>query len=239
LESTKDYDWSLEEHLEELRQRLFICFVLFAIAFALSFFLTPPVLIRLEALAPKGTVFFQLKPGELLFVYLHVSFILSVILSSPFLLFQIGSFIWPGLKKQEKMIALILFSGAPFLFFGAMAFAYFIALKPILNFILGFGVDLSLVQPQYSLDYFVSLVLSIICIFGISFQLPVLLYIAALLGLTTSYQLSKFWKEAILSAFVLAAFLTPTPDPINMSILGLALSGLYGLSWILIRLSGK
>ncbi len=232
-------DWSLEKHLEELRNRILFSIIIFLPSLALGFYLVPIVLQKLEALAPQGTVFFQLKPGELLFTYFKLTFTLSLLLVSPFWLQQIAAFILPGLTKKEKNISLVLLIGGPFLFVAGAAFAYYIALRPLLSFILGFGVDLALIQPQYSLDYFVSLVTSVIFMFGIAFQLPILLFVLAMLDLISSTQLIRFWKEALFGAFLLAAVLTPTPDPINMSILGLALGALYGLSIFFIKISGK
>lgn len=231
--------WSLESHLSELRTRLIVSIVCFIVIFGLSLWMVPSTLLQLQSLAPKGSSFFQIKPGELFFVYFKVALFLSFILSAPILLYQTAAFIWPGLKLKEKQIAVVFFVGGPLLFLGGMSFAYFVALKPMLAFLLGFGVDLKIVEPHYSLDFYVSLVTAAIVVFGLAFQLPIMLFIAALLDLITSVHLIKFWKEAIFATFVLAAILTPTPDPFNMSILGLALASLYGLSLLSIKLIGK
>ncbi|MDX1919431.1 MAG: twin-arginine translocase subunit TatC, partial [Candidatus Caenarcaniphilales bacterium] len=230
---------SLENHIEEIRSRILFVLCFLILAFGAAFYITPILIKLLESLAPKGTLFFQLKPGELFFVYLRVSAFLAIIFSLPFLTFQVQRFVWPGLKPQEKQIASMILLIGPLLFFAGSAFAYFVALRPMLNFLLGFGVDLALVQPQYSLDYYISLVVSILCIFGLSFQIPVVLFILAVAGFITSFVLLRFWREALFGSFVLAAFLTPTPDPINMGILGLALSGLYFISVGSMKLIGR
>ncbi len=232
-------DWSLEEHLEELRQRLLWSILALFPALTLGFYLTPKAILLLENLAPKGTTFFQLKPGELFFVYFKLAFLLGLLFIMPFWLKQTHDFIWPGLKLREKKIAGTVFWGGPILFLIGLAFAYFVALKPLLAFILGFGVDLALVKPQYSLDYFISLVLSILLVFGVAFQIPIVLFILALLDLMTSSQMASYWKQAVFGAFIIAAVATPTPDPLNMSILGLALAALYGFSLLIIKLIGK
>lgn len=239
LQTIVSKDFALEDHLDELRKRVFFVLIALVLAFILAFLITPSFIKLLENLAPKGTLFFQLKPGELFFVFLRVTTFLAIVFSLPFLIFQVQRFIWPGLKPEEKQIGSLILLLGPILFFAGGSFAYFIALKPMLNFLLGFGVDLSLVQPQYSLDYYISLVVSILCIFGLAFQIPVLLFILALAGLITSFVLLRFWREAIFGSFVLAAFLTPTPDPINMGILGLALASLYFISVGSMKLIGR
>lgn len=229
----------MEEHLTELRTRVLFCFLFLGPTLLIGFWLCPHFLRLLENLAPKGTIFFQLKPGELLFVYIRLSCILGFIFALPFFFYQVGAFLWPGLKPKEKQILAILFIGGPLLFVFGIAFAYLVALKPLLSFLLGFGVDLSLVQPQYSLDYFVALVLGLILIFGITFQIPILLFSLALLDLINSEKLWTYWRQALFGSFVIAAIATPTPDPINMIILGCAIAGLYVISLALIKFCGK
>ena len=232
-------DLSAEEHLTELRTRILFCLLFFVPTLLVGFWLCPHFLRSLEGLAPKGTIFFQLKPGELLFVYVRLTCILAVVLALPFCLFQVAAFLWPALKKKEKYILVTLFGGGSVLFALGLSFAYGVALRPLLGFLLGFGVDLSLVQPQYSLDYFVALVLGLLLVFGIMFQIPILLFVLALLDLISSAQLWTYWKQALFASFVIAAIATPTPDPINMLILGCAIAGLYAISLVLIKLCGK
>lgn len=235
----KEEVWALESHLTELRWRLFACLLGFLLSLLISIYLVPFLLLRLQALAPTGSTFFQIKPGELFFVYFKLAVFISILLSGPFCIYQLAAFVWPGLKLHEKRIASVFFVGGPCLFVAGVLFAYFVAIKPMLAFLLGFGVNLKLVEPHYSLDFYVSLVTTALLISGLAFQLPVLLFVAACLGLLTSAQLVRFWKEAIFAAFVLAAIITPTPDPINMSILGLALAALYGGSLFAIKLIGR
>jgi sec-independent protein translocase protein TatC len=239
LESQTEEDWSLVEHLTELRNRLLISLAFFIPCLGVAFYLAPKLIFCFESLAPLGTIFFQLKPGELLFVYFRLSFTLGLILGAPVWLYQLGAFLWPGLKPKEKQIASVLLIGGTLLFLAGVFFAYFVALKPLLAFILGFGVDLNIVKPQYGLDYFVSMVTAVIFIMGLAFQLPVLIFVLALLDLIDSKMLLGYWRQAIFGAFVLAAVLTPTPDPFNMLILGSALMGLYGFSLLAVKLIGK
>ncbi|MDJ0625559.1 MAG: twin-arginine translocase subunit TatC [Candidatus Caenarcaniphilales bacterium] len=239
LEKISKKENGLEQHLEELRHRIIFCLLWLVITVAISFFLTPYVIKIFELLAPKGTSFFQIKPGELFFVYLRISFLLGTLASVPFFLYQFRSFIWPGLKDNEKKIGNLIIFGSPILFLLGAGFAYFIALKPMLAFLLGFGVDLALVQPQYSLEYYISLIIAVICILGLAFQIPVLIFVMAIMDLVTSKFLLKFWRQSLFGSFVLAAILTPTPDPINMGIVGFAIVALYAFSVLLVKIIGK
>ncbi len=230
---------NLESHLTELRQRIIFSLIICLGALIAAFYFSSAIILQLEKLAPHGATFFQLRPGELFFVHLKTASYVAFLLAYPFLLSQLKAFMWPGLKNHEKHTGNIIVISSPFLFGLGIAFAYFLALKPMLNFLFGFGLEAGLVEAHYSLDYFISFVLSICFILGLSFQLPVLIFILAILNLITSAQLTKHWQIICFGVFALAAIITPTPDPFNMILVGLALIGLYGLSIFIIKLFGK
>ena len=230
---------NLESHLTELRQRIIYSLVICLISLIVAFAFSSKTILQLQKLAPAGATFFQLRPGELFFVHLKTATYLAFMIAYPFLLGQLKAFIWPGLKSQEKQTSNIIIIGSPFLFLIGLAFAYFLALKPMLNFLFGFGLESGLVEAHYSLDYFISFVLSIFFILGLSFQLPILVFILAIFNLITSGQLTKHWQIICFGIFALAAIITPTPDPFNMILVGLALIFLYGLSILIIKLCGK
>ncbi|MDX1918201.1 MAG: twin-arginine translocase subunit TatC [Candidatus Caenarcaniphilales bacterium] len=227
------------EHLDELRSRFFWCIGGLLLALIVAYLLTPKILGWLEALAPKGTSFFQLKPGELIFVYFRLTFYQALLLISPLWLYHLGAFVLPGLLPHEKRIFYVVAIGGSLLFVAGITFAYLVLAKPVLNFLLTFGLDRSLITPQYGLDNYISLVTALLIVCGIAFQLPVVLFLLVLLDLVTSRQLLSQWRFACFGAMLLAAFLTPTPDPLNMLLLGGALIALYFLSLFLIFLSGK
>jgi len=230
---------NIQSHLEELRNCLLFSLLIILICLILSFCFASKTIKLLQTLAPVGSSFFQLKPGELFFVHLKTSCYLAFSLAYPFLLNQIKIFIWPGLKQNEKKISLIILFGSPLLFILGILFGFFIALKPMLNFLFGFGLEAHLVEAHYSLENFISFVFSIIFMLSLSFQLPILILILALLNLINSVQLISCWKYVIFGSFVLAAIITPTPDPFNMILVGIALILLYVLSIILIKLFRK
>ena len=115
-----------------------------------------------------------------------------------------------------------------------MAFAYFFTLPSLLEFLLGFGQGL--VEARYGLEHFINLELSNLSICGISFQLPIVLISLAQFGIVSSKSLLRLWRYVILGAFVIAAVITPTPDPLTMSILAGALLGLFFLTILILKI---
>lgn len=215
----------LSEHLSELRDRIIISVVALLVIFLIAFNYSADLIALLQELAPLGSSFIQLKPGEVLMTSIKISVYAALILAMPLVLYQVAEFLKPGLKETEaKLITPILLS-SPLLFWLGIAFAYFFTLPPLLKFLLGFGKDV--VEARYGLEHFINLELSILSICGLSFQLPVLIITLAQLGLVNVDSLLKLWRYVVLGAFCLAAVITPTPDPMTMTIVASALIALY------------
>lgn len=235
-EQDKVYDPTakhISEHLEEIRQRLFITLGFGLLMFIISFNYSELLISLLENCAPKGSSFFQLKPGELLFSTLKVSGFSGLIISSPVICWQLFSFIEPGLKVKERKILRIIFVGIPVLLLAGVLFAYYFILPPLLSFLLGFNS--SVIESRYGIEHFVDLCLSLSLISALSFQIPIFLIVLAAFKLVNSKQLLAIWRYVIIGAFTASAFLTPTPDPITMSLLALAILTLYFSTILLIK----
>lgn len=218
----------ISEHLTELRNRLVVSALAIIVVFIIAFNFSPQLIMILQALAPEGASFFQLKPGELLMTSIRVAIFASLVITMPIWFKQLEAFLKPGLKTKELQILGPILVASPILFWLGIAFAYFFTLPPLLKFLLGFGQGL--VATSYGLEHFINLELSILSICGISFQLPVVLITLAQFGIVTSKGLISLWRYVILVAFVIAAVITPTPDPMTMSILAFALIALYFLT---------
>lgn len=224
----------VSEHLTELRNRLIISVIVLLAIFIIAFNFSHQIITILQALAPAGSSFFQIKPGELLMTSIKVSIFSSVVIAMPLLLQQIESFLRPGLKDKELNLLGPILISSPILFWLGMAFAYFFTLPSLLEFLLGFGQGL--VEARYGLEHFINLELSILSICGISFQLPIVLISLAQFGIVSSKSLLRLWRYVILGAFVIAAVITPTPDPLTMSILAGALLGLFFLTILILKI---
>ena len=224
------------EHLDELRGRLIRCLVVLFLTFLLSLYLAKDVVRLLEA--PAGNITFQaLSLEEPLLVYFKVAFYTALILALPYVLFEISRFVAPGLKKNERAMLLPVVIGGPILFVLGVAFAYKFVLPPMLFFFGSFGQGITPINQR--LDFYISLVSSILLYMGLCFQLPIALFALSFTGLVSSRQLLHIWRYAIFAAALVAAIITPDPTAISMLIVMAALVGLYFLSLGLLKLFGR
>ena len=226
----------LTEHLEEIRNRAFIVLASLAVAFILAFQFSETLLTILETRAPSGSSFFQLKPGDSLFSSIKAAGFIALLISAPILSSQVFSFLKPGLKKHEYKIIRIIFYFAPILFLVGACFAFYFILPPLLAFLLGFNS--AAIESRYGIEHFVNLTLSLLFVSGLSFQLPILLLVACFFKIVSLKQLFSIWRYVVIGAFVISAFITPTPDPLTMSILACALLGLYFITLTIIKVLG-
>lgn len=212
-------------HLEEIRNRIVSSSLVLIFAILLCFYFSDQMIRVLISVVPQGAKFFQLKPGELFMVSLKTSVYAGFTLSLPVLLYQLEAFLKPGLKESEyKILSPIIKLISP-LFFVGIIFAYFIILPALLDFFLDFHQNL--VERLYGLEHLINLELSILAISGLSFELPIIILVFGRMGLINKNFLFKHWRYAIMFALILSAILTPTPDPVTMSLLAFALLFLY------------
>ena len=237
---TDDFDdgllMPLSKHLEELRSKIIISLIALCIAILLGFSFSREIIKLLTNIA-SGVTFLQIKPGEFFFTSFRVSLYVGLVLASPVVIWQFGSFILPGLKTKEKKIAIPILTGAPILFSIGSVFAYFFVVPSMLNFLFGFGKNI--ISSSISIESFVSFTLMIMAICGVAFLLPIIIFALANVGILNSEILIGKWRYAILSSVILGAILTPTPDPFNMSIVSGILIALYFLSFGILKLTGR
>jgi len=225
-------DLTLVEHLEELRKRIITCLVFLVIVSACSFPLRS-YLLKILKLPASGLIdklaFFS--PQEAFTTYFKISVFSGLIASMPIILYQVWAFISPAIKKKPRKYSLI------FIFFSLLAFAlgclfaYFLALPAALKLLLNFSQGE--LEPVISVGKYISFVVSIILCTGFVFEMPVLSFILSKLGIINYRFLRKRFKYAVLAIFILAAFITPTPDVFNMMLLAAPMLLLYEISiWI-------
>ncbi len=218
----------LSEHLNELRNKIIVSLTVLGIATLLGFSFSREVIRLLTILSPQGTTFIQIKPGEFFFASFRVSLFFGITMASPVIIWQLGSFILPGLNEKEKKIVIPILTGAPILFFVGSLFAYFFVAPSMLNFLFGFGKDI--ISTSIGIENFISFTLMIMAICGCTFLLPIIMLALANVGIVNSNLLIQNWRYAILSSVISGAILTPTPDPFNMGIVSAILIGLYFVS---------
>ena len=228
------------DHLEELRQRILnsICSILISIIF--SFLIIKPLIAFLEI--PAGDIhLLQLAPGEFLFVAIKVAGYSGLIVSMPYIFYQIILFISPGLTKQEKSLILPAVFGSGLLFFLGLIFSWWILVPAAINFFISFGADI--VEPTWSIERYFDFVLLLMSSTAIAFQLPVLQFILGSLGIITTEKMISNWKIVVISSAILSAVITPSTDPLTMSLLSISIVFLFfvgtGLTYLSENLKSK
>jgi sec-independent protein translocase protein TatC len=227
---------SVVDHLDELRTRLVRSLAVFCLAMIFTFSFGREIISFLE-IPGKGMTFRALSIEEPVIVYLKVSFYAAIILAAPYILYEVSAFVAPGLKRKERRILAPIVVGGPLLFVAGAAFAYYLALPPMLAFFNAFGNPIAPIQQR--LDYYVSLVTAMLFYMGICFQLPIVLFTLSLAGIVNSRQLLSVWRYAVVAASMVAAVITPDPTVISMLIVFAALVALYFGTIMLLKMFGR
>jgi sec-independent protein translocase protein TatC len=232
----EDPEMSLFDHLGELRSRLLISLVAVVAGIIGCFVFVNSIVYLLEQPA-QGVKFLQLAPGEYFFVSFKVAGYSGILVASPMILYQIVSFILPGLTKREKRLVTPIVFGSSILFGLGLTFAYLALIPAALNFFINYGGNV--VEQLWSIDRYFEFVLLLLFSTGLAFQIPVVQALLALVGIINSKQMLSSWRYVILGAVVLGAVLTPSTDPLTQSLLAGAVGGLYFGGIGLVKLLGK
>lgn len=226
------------EHIEELRKRLFICAAFFVVALIGSFYVAEPIIkyIQHNGEAEKITLN-AFNVGDPLTVYLEVTFVVALVITSPILLYQLWAFITPGLHETERKATLKYIPYSFLLFIGGLAFGYFILFPNVMNFMMKLSNDLEIEQTIGINEYF-SFLFKLVVPFGVIFQLPVVMLFLARLGILNPQLMVKFRKYSYFVLFVLAVFLAP-PDLISNLLIAIPLFILYEISIVIARIGYK
>jgi len=221
------------EHLEELRWTIIKSLLGIVIGGIISWFLIDFIINQIILLPAKsaGIKLQNLKPFGQLFLYFQVSIFSGLIISLPYVVYQIWKFIEPALHRNEKRyVSLIVFFTTISFLLGA-AFAYFVLLPYSLKFAFNFGTFE--IENKFSIDEYLGVFFSLIILAGVIFELPMLSFFMTKLGLLTPKLMRKFWRYAIVIIFILAALITPTTDPVSQALLAIPLFLLYEISiWV-------
>ena len=167
------------------------------------------------------------SPTDRISAIFKISIYGGLLLALPIIIYEALAFIVPGLTRGERRILLLGTFGCMFFMLAGMAFAYFVVLPRALDFLLGVAAEN--VENVTGIHEYISFVTRIILWIGIAYQLPMVLAVAARVGVVTAGQLLRFWRYAIVLVFILAAIATPTPDPLTQSVVAIPLLGLYFL----------
>ena len=212
-----DEPMTLQEHLKELRDRIIKAGIGVVIGMIGGFFVAGQVMQYFRDLikrADPNARFIQTGPTEYIIVFFKIAFYFGIALAMPIIIYQFIRFLAPGLTKQEKRYVYLSMPFIMFFFVLGVAFATLVAIPNMFHFLLTFSagyVDND-IRVSETLDFFGSLSLWT----GIIFELPVVMFLLAALNIAPYRILRKTRKYASVGLMILAAVITPTPDPINM-----------------------
>lgn len=217
------------EHLQELRYRLMVMAGALVVALAASFY--PLTGWFIEFLKKPGeervpefkTVF--LDPLEGWTTYFRVALLLGIAMAMPVIVYQTLAFVGPGLTKQERRWLYPIVVGASAMFLAGCAFAYYIELPPALGFLLNPPGEIG--EPVIRVSKYFDFVTRLMLVTGLVFELPLVVMGLAKIGVVNSRRLLGWWRHAIIIAFVAAAIVTPSIDPITQSLVAGPIVVLY------------
>ena len=223
------------EHLNELRKRIVYAVIGLAITTAASFIFTEQILEILARPAGGVDALQAIHVTETIEAYMRISLMSGLIFGLPWISYQVLAFVLPGLEPHERKWVYMGIPAISVLFLSGVVFTYFIMLPTAIPFLLQFlGIT---TVPQVS-DY-VNFVTSLMFWVGVAFQMPLISFVLAKLRILKAVHLTSQWRIAIVAIAVAAAVITPTGDPINMGLLMLPLSALYGMSILLAWLARR
>lgn len=229
-----DLEMPLTEHLEELRWRIMKIIGFVLVGFAMSYAFSDrlfEILTRPIQLAADGEHVMLIGTGvaEAFFTKLKVAFIAGIFLAAPAILYQVWGFVAPGLHEHEKFYVI------PFVVFGTFFFAAGAVFCYLLVFQVGYRFFLEQyatigIEPTLRISEYLSFSSRLLLAFGITFELPVLAFFFARVGMIDHNSLIRPWRYAIIGIVVMAAVLTPGPDVASQLLLAGPLILLYGVS---------
>jgi len=223
-------------HLLELRKRLIRSVIAVAVASILAFVFYDWIFYILKLPAENINLIY-IEMTEMIGTIMKVCLFAGIILAMPYLVFQGIMFVSPALTPKEKKYVYFILPWIALMFLGGVVFSYFILIPPATRFLISFGADIA--TPEIRVGNYVSIVARLLLSIGLVFEMPVITTFLARLGVLKPKWLSDRRRTAIIVAFILAAMITPTFDPINQCLVAVPLIVLYEMSIWLAKLVYK
>jgi sec-independent protein translocase protein TatC len=231
LETSK----SLLAHLNELRQRLFKAFLAVTATTVLSFIFVEQLVEYLAQPIGGRAALVAIEVTENISIFMKVSLLGGFMLGLPVVMYQLLSFVMPGLNKRERTWLMLGVPFATLLFVAGVAFTWFVMLPTAVPFLTNFLGIKSQIRPANYFDFITRLMFWI----GLCFEMPLLIMLLAKLKFVTARKLARAWRHAIVGIAIVGAVVTPTVDPVNMGLVMLPLMALYLISILLAAIVGR
>ena len=231
---------TLVDHLIELRDRIIKCMAALLVVFLCLFpfaneiytFVADPLIAAL----PENSTMIAIDPTAPFFAPFKLTFYVAMVLAAPYVLYQLWSFIAPGLYKNEKEVAIPLFISSVVLFYAGIAFARYVLFGIVFGFFISVAPEGVAVAPD--ITSFLSFALTIFFAFGLAFEIPIAVFIFIWSGLVEPEDLVQKRPYVVVGCFVIAMLLTP-PDPFTQSFLAIPMWGLFEVGILAGRLIRK
>jgi sec-independent protein translocase protein TatC len=178
-----------------------------------------------------------LDPTGSVVIYFRVALMSGAILAIPYITYQLLMFIMPGLKQQEKRWVMTAIPVTTLFFLTGVAFAWFIMIPAAFTFLRDFQGQSF--QAEWTAQNYFAFLTMILFWMGVAFEMPVIFYVLAKLGLVSQRMLIKNWRAAIVVNTIIAAVITPTVDPFNMLLVMIPLLGLYLVSIVMVGIAAR
>jgi len=242
IEETSAADMPFMTHLVELRTRLVRCAIAWAVGFAVCYwkaevlfqYLAQPV----RAALPEGSSLVFLTAIEPFFTFLKVGAIAGLLVALPVIFWQLWGFIAPGLYRNERRFAIPFVIASCFCFACGTYFGFMFVFPTAFKFLINYGTSLAGISAQLSIGSYLSLSTRLLFAFGMVFELPIIIFFLARMGLVDYKWLAAKRKFALLAAFGIGAVLTP-PDVFSQTAVALPFIILYEVGIIVARVFGK
>ncbi len=216
------------DHLDELRMRLFRSLVALVIGVLASFIFTEDLLKYLIKPIGDGGQLQTLGPTESVVIYFRVALMSGAIFVMPYITFQLFMFIAPGLTRKEKRYIYLALPATTTLFLIGVSFAWFMMVPAALGFLREFQSDIF--RAEWTAEKYIPFLTSLLFWIGVAFEMPVVVYVLARLGILGPGPLIRNWRLAVVLCTIAAALITPTVDPFNMLLVTAPLMVLYVIS---------
>lgn len=226
---------SLLIHLDALRKHLVRAVFALVITTAISFAFASRIIDFLAQPIGGISKLVAIDPTEPLGTFMRVALLSGFVFALPYIVLELWLFIAPGLNRDSRIFGLFAIPVATIFFIGGMIFAFYIMLPTAIPFLLNFGGITSQIRPSS----YIRFVTAILFWFGVGFQFPLVIYVLARVGLIHAKTLSSQWRLAVVILAVLAAAITPTIDPVSMSLVLGPMIVLYFFSILLAMIAEK
>ena len=226
---------TLREHLQELRTRLTIAVLAVIVASLIVWPFKDFVFEIVQYPLPRGAILQQISPTETLFTFFMISIIAGLGIASPIVLYQVLAYVAPGLYEHEKRWLYLSIPAIAVAFLIGAAFAWFVVLRFTVGFLAGFAPRS--IATEFTVATWVTFVLRILLAVGIAFETPFFIFALAKIGVVKASTLGKYRRYAIVAIVILAAVITPTPDPFTQLSVAVPVYALYEIGVVLARVA--